>query len=214
MLGYKGVTEFEDERQAKEKTKGFIVTHGGKMYNYLDPHPDMIAIEDIAHALSHMCRFNGHTNLFYSVAQHSMSVAYRMPGTAEEKLAALLHDAAEAYMCDIPSPLKPLLGPAYRDLYDACQSTINEALHVPPAGEQVALYDRAAAVFEAQAFFGFSMEELESYGYDTALVGLWNPWDPSAIAVQGDDPPNETEARFLAVFEDLVDSALQEVGDD
>lgn len=87
-------------------------TNTGNFIDLLDPDPKSITIEDIAGALSKICRFNGQLKKFYSVAQHSMYVASLVPEPF--KLQALLHDAAEAYVCDIPSPLKRLLGTAYR----------------------------------------------------------------------------------------------------
>ena len=82
----------------------WIQTHNGIKFYPLNPDPDKILIDDIAHALSNICRFNGHCKEFYSVAQHSCLVAAHLPN--ELKLLGLLHDASEAYICDIPSPLK------------------------------------------------------------------------------------------------------------
>lgn len=74
-----------------------------------DPKPHMIRIEDIAHALAVMPRFAGHTRTPYSVAEHSIRVAGVVTSkTPKHSLAALLHDAAEAYLLDVPAPLKPV----------------------------------------------------------------------------------------------------------
>jgi hypothetical protein len=82
----------------------WLQTFSGKQIFPLDPKPDQICIEDIAHALSQICRFNGHTHSFYSVAEHSVFVALNVP--VEHRVAALLHDASEAYLCDLPRPVK------------------------------------------------------------------------------------------------------------
>jgi hypothetical protein len=72
-----------------------IRTNSGLYINVFEPTPDMISIEDIAHALSFMPRFGGHLDKFYSVAQHSVYCSF-MVESIEDKKAALLHDASEA----------------------------------------------------------------------------------------------------------------------
>jgi len=84
-----------------------ILTHSGISFNLLEPDGDLVEIEDIAHALSHLCRFTGHTNRFYSVAEHCVRAARHV--APEFRLKALLHDATEAYLGDVSSPLKALL---------------------------------------------------------------------------------------------------------
>lgn len=82
----------------------WIQTFTGKQFFPLDPKPDDICVEDIAHALSNTCRFNGHVRQFYSVAEHSVFVALCTP--IKHRVAALFHDASEAYLCDLPRPIK------------------------------------------------------------------------------------------------------------
>jgi hypothetical protein len=89
----------------------WIQTHSGIKFDLLAPTPDMVDINDIAHALSNICRFNGHVREFYSVAQHSVHVSRLVhPAWA---LTGLLHDATEAYVGDMVRPLKALL-PDYK----------------------------------------------------------------------------------------------------
>ncbi|WP_460097788.1 phosphohydrolase [Pseudomonas sp. S3_C01] len=91
----------------------WILTQTGNRFDLFGTDTDMIDPRDIAHSLAHLCRFNGHTREFYSVAQHSCLVADLVP--AEHKLAALLHDATEAYIGDMVRPLKQWMC-AYRDV--------------------------------------------------------------------------------------------------
>jgi len=72
----------------------------------LDPNPEKILIEDVAQALAHQCRFGGHASKFYSVAEHSVHVSHLC--LPEHALWGLLHDASEAYLVDLPRPLKLL----------------------------------------------------------------------------------------------------------
>lgn len=81
-----------------------IKTFTGIYFNAFDPQPDLIDIRDIAHALSQQPRYGGHLPKFYSVAQHSLYCSRLAP--THLKLCALLHDAAEAYLPDLPSPIK------------------------------------------------------------------------------------------------------------
>jgi hypothetical protein len=82
----------------------WIQTVSGRKFPLLEIDPEAINIEDIAHALSMLCRFNAQCLKFYSVAEHSVHVSYEIaPHLA---LLGLMHDAAEAYLGDVPSPLK------------------------------------------------------------------------------------------------------------
>ncbi len=82
----------------------WIMTYTKKKFYPLAPKREDIDIEDIAHSLSMLCRFNGHCPKFYSVAEHSILVSSLLPD--EYKLWGLLHDAGEAYLSDIPRPIK------------------------------------------------------------------------------------------------------------
>lgn len=98
-----------------------ITTYTGKTVNPLDPNFVDVCIGDIAHALSHQCRFTGHSMFFYSVAEHSVRVAECLARDAYSNgivLWGLLHDASEAYLVDLPTPLKrnAPIGPAYREV--------------------------------------------------------------------------------------------------
>lgn len=110
----------------------WILTHTGKRFDLLEPDVDMIDPRDISHSLAHLCRFTGHTSEFYSVAQHSCIVAELVP--EEYKLAALLHDAPEAYLGDMTRPLKQWM-PDYRGFEDVIWTRVCErfdlALELP-----------------------------------------------------------------------------------
>lgn len=102
-------------------------TYSGRQFFYLDPRPEDISLVDIAAALSKLNRFTGHTMRFYSVAQHSIHVAENLREYGEEVVRhGLMHDAAEAYIGDIATPLKKLLGHTIRDLEASIADAIYE----------------------------------------------------------------------------------------
>ncbi len=101
----------------------------GVEFNLLRPDPTTIHIGDIAHHLSQICRFTGGTRVPYSVAQHCVQACELAP--PEWKLAALLHDAAEAYVGDVSSPVKMLIGTAYAPLEQRILAAIFDKFGVP-----------------------------------------------------------------------------------
>lgn len=87
----------------------YITTYTHRHFDPADPDQELILIEDIAHALSMLCRGNGHVSSFWSVGEHCICCAKEAAGRGLSKkviLACLLHDASECYMSDVPRPLK------------------------------------------------------------------------------------------------------------
>ena len=98
----------------------YLQTVSGRWVNPFDPDAAQLDAGDIARALANQCRFGGHTRVFYSVAQHCVIVSRVVEergGDVEDVFAALMHDAGEAYLGDMPHPLKhrSALGAAFRD---------------------------------------------------------------------------------------------------
>jgi len=98
------VTDLEIGREAFDPDEAWIQTFTGMRINPTKPNEKSINLQDIAHALARQCRFSGHVKEYYSVAQHSVLVSHLCD--SKDALAGLLHDASEAYLVDIPAPLK------------------------------------------------------------------------------------------------------------
>jgi len=111
----------------------WIQTYGGRQFFPLAPRMDDIDVRDIAHSLALLCRFNGHCRTFYSVAQHSVLVSHNVPKLLA--LWGLLHDAAEAYVSDLPRPIKqlvPAFGEAEDVLLEVIMQRFGQAWPMPP----------------------------------------------------------------------------------
>ncbi len=138
----------------KDKKYSYIRTYTGLKFYPTEPDASMIEIKDIAHALSYICRGNGHVDRFYSVAQHCINCANEaMARGYSDKvaLACLLHDAAEAYLSDVPRPIKQYLNeyPAMEkkitdiifEKYLGCRLTENEKKQLKSIDDDLLFFD-------------------------------------------------------------------------
>src|SRR5580765_149206 len=180
----------------------------GRRLDLLDPSPLDIEIEDIAHGLARVARWNGQTkgDHAYSVAQHCHLVErfvheLKPRGARPLRLAALLHDAAEYVIGDLISPFKAAVGLDYK----AFENKLTRAIHIrfglPPENseEEVALIkraDRMAAYFEATQLAGFSIEEARNF------FGAPRGISPPRLTPL---PATEAQAQFLDRFRRLCD---------
>ena len=136
-------------------TKPYIGTYTNKKFYFLEPEPDQICIEDIAQALSMNCRFSGHVSKFYSVAEHCCIIGDLVEAadkSSSEVLAALLHDASEAYICDIPRPIKPYLA-NYFDMELKIEKVIQQKYNITAKTELIDYYDYHICGEEARQLF-------------------------------------------------------------
>lgn len=175
----------------------WIETHKGIRINPLDPKPELFDIEDIAHSLSMQCRFNGHCSRFYSVAEHSVATAQCLKSWGRDGIFALwglLHDGSEAYMGDLPRPLKRQLA-AYLEHEAVLQAMIfaKFAGRAPSAAESAVVTeaDNAMLVTEANAL-------------TDGRARRWDlPYEPCGVEIMCLSP-SAAEASFLAEFAELI----------
>lgn len=147
----------------------------GTLINLLNPNPVDIHIEDIAHCLSNICRFGGAPRRFYSVAEHCVLAS--IMAEPPHKLETLLHDAAEAYFGDLPTPLKRLPEFAfYRELEDYMMTLIFAKFKVDKlAAFEVKRVDRLMLAREAKTL----MPQCDRFGVDRDTVGIdYITWQP------------------------------------
>jgi hypothetical protein len=112
-----------------------IETYTGVYFDYSEPKAGDVHVEDVARALSHVCRFGGHTSVFYSVAEHALLCRRLVIEAGYDELGfpALHHDSHEAYIGDIPTPLGVELGERVRELKERVDCAVAEALLLDPS---------------------------------------------------------------------------------
>lgn len=115
------------DRRIKTAKGPTILLHSGAYFDLLDPHGSAFTIEDIAHGLSNTCRYAGQCSAFYSVAEHSWHTSFLVP--EHLRFAALMHDAAEAFIGDVTRPLKALL-PDYKRIERNVEHAIAERFEI------------------------------------------------------------------------------------
>ena len=174
----------------------YLQTVSGRFVNPFEPDPEQLDIGDIARALANVCRFGGHCRPFYSVAQHSIIVSELVEqrgGDVEDVFAALMHDATEAYLGDMPHPIKHRspLGTAFKAAEDHLESVIRARFGIKPDVPEIKRVDRALLATERRALSGVAWEWPELEGVEALDVELV-PREP-----------DEAERAFLARFAEL-----------
>ena len=138
-----------------------ILLHNGRLFDFLLPDASVIDIELVAHALSNLCRFTGHTREYYSVAQHSVLVSSLLP--TDLAFAGLLHDAGEALIGDVSKPLQAIVS-GYKPVKERVEKAVFEHFGIPwPLPKAVKRADRAALLFEMRDLFGYDDRMLEEF---------------------------------------------------
>lgn len=191
----------------------WIETFSGAHVTPLNPKPDMIFMVDIVHALSNICRFTGHSKVFYSVAQHSILVSRLVSKTFIKE--ALLHDAAEAYLCDIARPVKRQI-PAYGSIENHLKQIIFHKFNVTPyehrsSSPEVSEADNTALIYEAAVLgLKWGIERLTPrivLAIETAYADTACDYWPMPNDYMS---PQQAESQYLKVIRDNFDISEQD----
>jgi hypothetical protein len=174
----------------------YLQTVSGRWVNPFDPDPEQLDPGDIARALANQCRFGGHCRVFYSVAQHSVIVSELVEqrgGDVEDVFAALMHDATEAYLGDMPHPLKHRspLGAAFQEAERKLERAIRARFAIRADVPAIKPADRALLATERRAFSAEAWHWPELDGVEPLDLEL-TAWTP-----------DEAERAFSARYAEL-----------
>ena len=168
--------------QGKVRGGDWMQTITGRKFWPIDPRAEDIDIYDIAHALSMMCRFNGHCKVFYSVAEHSVYVSDLCP--SEHAAWGLLHDASEAYIADIVKPAKPYIA-GYKEAESRIMAAVCERFGLTvDEPYEVKVADNSILADEAEQIMGPHPDE------------WYLPFAPSGTKIVG-YAPSDAKKIFL-----------------
>ena len=175
--------------------EGWMETYSGKRFTFMNPRPEMIDVEDIAHAIGKLCRYGGHSRRFYSVAEHCVHLAkwvIRQGGDTQTALTALMHDATEGYLVDMPRPIKHQL-PDYRRIEDVLAEAIAAKFGltfpmprlIHEADSRILVDERAQVMSKSGNDWG-----VDGLQAPSITIGFWSP--------------EEAPRRFLTAFRSLT----------
>ncbi|MCL1887119.1 MAG: metal-dependent phosphohydrolase [Betaproteobacteria bacterium] len=170
--------------------KSEILTCAGNYFSFINPDAYHFDIKTIAHALSHLCRFTGHTSEFYSVAQHSILVSHLVPPGMQ--LAGLLHDATEAFVGDMTKPLKEMF-PEFRRIEKNIERAICRQYGIPcPMPHEIKQADLILLATEQRDLMPHIETQWHYLKGIEAMKETITPW-----------PPSLARKRFLERFYEL-----------
>jgi uncharacterized protein len=180
----------------------YLQTVSGRWVNPFDPDPEQLDAGDIARALANQCRFGGHSRVFYSVAQHSVIVSElvsQRTGDTEDAFAGLMHDATEAYLGDMPHPVKHRspLGAAFRAAEGHLERAIRDRFRIKPDVPEIKRVDRALLATERRAFSAENWDWPELDGVEPLDLELtaWSPDEAARAFTQRYAELNASRAR-------------------
>lgn len=190
------IHEFDSEKEEEcTQQVGHITTYTGVHFYPTAPDLERIYIEDIAHALSYICRGNGHVKNFFSVGQHCINCAFEAMARGYSRrvsLACLLHDAGEAYMSDVPRPVKVGM-PQYKKWEEAILQVVYEKFLGSPLTEEeeslVKRIDDDMLYFDMKVLLGEKLDQDE----------------PEMLSIFSQEyvPFIEVEEQYLEIFGQL-----------
>lgn len=189
---YDSMEDDEIEVPKADTDFNYISTYTNKRFHFMNPFEDEVCIEDIAQALSNMCRYSGHVKKFYSVAEHSVILAdfvMEKYDNADMALTALFHDASEAYIVDVPSPIKPYLT-NYQEIEDGISKVINKVFNISPMCTIIKELDTNIICDEAKVLFKSVPDWVKYYKEIGVTLKLYTP--------------DEAREVFMSKFEELI----------